>query len=98
MNKKDTKKKNNLLDDIFYLDNRTVKYEELEITEEIKLGYGVTVGKKRKSNDKHTTVKAQFETRIIIMDVTRLAFACIHIVTNICCSKGYHKGYTQLSY
>ena len=34
--KKDTKKKKKLLDDIFYLENRTVKHEELEVTEEIK--------------------------------------------------------------
>ena len=27
---------NNLLEDIFYLENRTVKHEELEVTEEIK--------------------------------------------------------------
>ena len=33
-----------MLDDIF-LENRTVKYEELEVTEEIKQGYGVTAGK-----------------------------------------------------
>ena len=38
MKKKNTKKKtNNLLEDIiFYLENRTVKWEELEVTEEIK--------------------------------------------------------------
>ena len=84
-----------MLDDIFYLDNRTVKYEELEITEEIKLGYGVTAGKKRKSNDKHTTVKARFETRIIAMDITSLAFACIHIVTNISCTKGCYEVFTM---
>ena len=35
-NKKDTNKENNLLEDIFYLENRTVKCEELEVAEEIK--------------------------------------------------------------
>ena len=59
-----------MLGGIFYLENRTVKCEELELTEEIKLGYGVTAGKKRKSNDKHTTVK--FETRMIAMDISSL--------------------------
>ena len=38
-------KKNNLLDGIFYLENRTEKCEKLEFTEDIKLGYGVTAGK-----------------------------------------------------
>ena len=71
-------KKNNLLDDIFYLENRTVKCEELETTEEIKLGYGVTAGKKPKSNDKHTTVKARaVQTRIIATDITSLAL-CLY--------------------
>ena len=46
--KKDTKKKTvNLLDEIFYLENRTVKHdrEVVEVTEEIKLSYGVKAGK-----------------------------------------------------
>ena len=36
--KKDTKIENNLLDDVIYLENRTVKHEELKVTEEINLG------------------------------------------------------------
>ena len=51
---KTNKNKINLFDEIFYLENRTEKCEELEDTEGLKLGYVVTAGKKLKSHDKHT--------------------------------------------
>ena len=44
-NKKDTKKETNLLDGIFYLENRTEKCKDLDVTEKVKLGDGVTAGK-----------------------------------------------------
>ena len=87
--KKDTKKKINLFVKIFYLENRTEKCEELEVTEGFKLGYGVLAGKiVNRTINIRSIVKARFEVSL---------FACIHIVTNISCTKGAIK-YIQLSY
>ena len=66
-NKKESKKKI-AWQWFFYLENRTVKCEELEVTEENTLGYDVTA-EKRKSNDKRATVEAIS----IVMDIASLA-------------------------
>ena len=64
-----------MLDGIFYLENRTVKFEELELTEEVKLGYGVTAGK---NANRTTNIRPLgFETRVIAMDISSLAL-CLH--------------------
>ena len=68
-NIKDTKKETSVLDDIFYLENRAVKCEELEVTEEIKLGYGVTAGKSVNRTTNIPQLKARFETASIDMDI-----------------------------
>ena len=69
-----------MLDDIFYLENRTENARSSwALPEGTKLGYSrVTDGwEKRKSNDKYTTVKARFETRSIATDITNPA-RCLH--------------------
>ena len=66
--KKKKKKENNLLHYTFYLEKTTEKFEELEVTDGIKLGYGVTA---RKNVNRTTNIRPRSEVS---------PFARIHIV------------------
>ena len=92
-NKKDTKinRENNLLVDICYIENRIVTCEELEVTEEIKLGYGVAAGKNVNRTTNIRPFKRDLKRVVQLWTLQVLSFACIHIVTNISCTKGFHK-------
>ena len=72
-----------MLDDLSYLENRTVRHEELEVTEEIKLGHGVTAGKKVNQTTNIRPLKRDFKRVERPWTLQFSPLACIHIVTSL---------------
>ena len=71
------KKENDLLKDSFYLENKTVKGEELEVTEEINLGYGVAVHKNVNRTKKDDRLKRDLKRVVSPWALQVSPFACI---------------------